>query len=130
MQRKTKLWQYIIAIYKERLGIPEDIVELLSVINILEQSVEGLSNKVIAECTGTSLEYIKETLEQFLSFSGWSVDLDFSPIKVYNRTNGFNEYINEIILVSPLSLPLDVSLSYEICKKYIEMENKIEKYDY
>lgn len=130
MQRETQLWDYVVDMYKEKLNIPKDIVELLSVLDILQKCIEGLSNEIISRYLDLDLRFIKTTLEKYFSFDGWSNSLDFSPIQVYNRVSNLEEFIFEVEMIAALVLPLDVNLSYEVCKKYKELENSLEKYGY
>jgi hypothetical protein len=124
----SKLWKCVLKMYEEVLGIPPEITELLSVIDILDKCVQGLSNTTIARYTDTSPEYISRTLEKYLGFQGFLPDLDFSAIGVYNRVSNKEEFLLEAEMVSPFTS--DIETIYEACKKYSELEERLKIYGY
>jgi hypothetical protein len=134
MSKEDKLWQYIKSIYKDKLGIPEEICNFLSVDVILVGVITGLSVTHIANYVNIDEKLIRVIIKEYFKepeyFNGWNGDLDFSPIMVYNRVNNLEEYMNEAELISPLDTTLDKRLGYELCKQYKNYEEELAKYGY
>lgn len=126
--QENYLWKWVIKMYEDKLGIPPEITELLSVIDILLKCVQGLSNDTIARYTETSPEYVSNVLEKYLNFKGWSFDLDFSAIEVYNNCRSKEEFSFSVKLLSPMTK--DMEEIYCVCQKYEFLERKLEEYGY
>jgi hypothetical protein len=109
------MWDQIKQIYKEKFNVDPEIVELLAVMDILNACVTGLSNKSIAECFDLDEKYIMETLQKYLNFPGWCLDLDKNPLRVYNILDG-----NYYAFLDVWDLYV-----YEMCTKYKEYERKL-----
>jgi hypothetical protein len=133
--KENKLWKYIKCLYREKLDIPESIVSLLSDDRILMGVVTGLSNKQICNYVNLDEKLIRATVEQYFkaipNFSGWSEDLDFSPIMVYNNKHstlyGYSKSVKEI---NGNVSESDIYLSYCICVIYKDYEKELAKYGY
>jgi hypothetical protein len=135
MYKEDKLWQYIKDIYKDKLGIPEKIVNLLSDDKILIGVATGLSNRHICNYVDLDEKLVKTIVEQYFkdisNFSGWQVDLDFSPIMVYNNKHTtLYGYIGAVKEASSLVTENDVYTSYQVCVVYKNYEEELAKYGY
>ena len=123
MQRS--IWEKVKELIHNKTGISFEVLDLLAVNEILLQCVQGLSIAHIAYYVDQDEDYVSNVLEEFLGFSGWSLDLDFSPIVCYNRTNSLVEFLKEVDSFSPLTTKFVAKLSYEICRKYKKLERII-----
>lgn len=115
--------------YESKLNIPKKIVNLLSIELILKGCAEGLSNKRIALRYGLKLKEVSSSLEEFFYFGGWNIDLDFSPIAIYNKINGnYEAYKREVIMISPASFDKYIDDSFYVCEIYSKVKKEIDKY--
>lgn len=123
------LWDSIKKIYKVNFNISENIIEYYSVLDVLKKCVSGYSNLRISFGLKDNIKYIRELLYEFIGFSGWDYDLDFSPIAVYNRCdNNYERYRQDVIMVSSVTSDSIIELSFLLCKKYKEIERIIDKH--
>lgn len=122
----SSVWEKVKDLINERTGLSFEILDLLAVNEILLQCVQGLSVTHIARYIEQDEQYVRDVLMEFLDFGGWEVDLDFSPIVVYNRCVDKKEFINDVDIFSPFTYSDDVSMSYDLCEKYKILERKLE----
>jgi hypothetical protein len=123
------VWDSIKRIYKENFNIPDTIIEYYSTFEILKKCISGYSNLRISYGMKDDLKYIKEVLFYSLGFEGWEVDLDFSPIAVYNRcNNNYERYRQDILMISSITPDSAIEISYLLCRRYKEIEREINKY--
>lgn len=128
METKTA-WDMICALYWEEFSIPPRIIDLVAVKPILMKCVSGYGNKRIALSTDDDTQYIANTLEEFLGFGGWSKDLDFNPLALYNRAEkNFDGYANEVRMVSTVTDDEVLELSFELCRRYYGIDKEIRKF--
>lgn len=132
MHKENKLWRYVKDLYKEKLNIPEEIPELLSVFNILTGVVNGLSTTNLIRHTGLPGDFITETTKSYYQdFPGWVVDLDFSPIMVYNNKHTtLAGYMAVVKKISPITSEQDILTSYGLCEQFRDYEDLLKKYGY
>lgn len=124
------LWDLIKHFYKEKFNINPDVIEYISVNEILKKCVTGYSNDRIANSVNEPVEYVKDVIKDFFGFSGWEIDLDANPFAIYNRSRGdFNRYKEEISMVSSIFNDYIIKLSYNICKKYDYIKKIIKDYN-
>lgn len=126
----SDVWELILEFYEKELKIPRKITDYLSVSDILKNCAMGLSNSRIAKSNELDdIEYITITVNYYLGFPGWKRDLDFSPLAIYNRSRGsFLIYEQEITMISTESFNGDIRISFDICKRYSEIKEEIDKY--
>jgi len=123
------LWDVIINYYKNTFNIPQRYVELSACMPILRECVEGYSNKSISRRLKLPEDYIRETLENFLYFAGWSEDVDVSPIALYNSAEGDLERFRELFYMSSAySKAKIIKVSFILCKKYTDLKKELESY--
>lgn len=122
------VWDLIKDFYKTKFGIPRKIIDLISVIEILKLSVQGYSNEKIARYSEDGIQYIIDVLAEFLDFTGWDSDLDFSPIALYNKSKDFIRYQQEVKMISAITNESVINISYHICVTYFKYRKAIEKY--
>lgn len=124
------IWEEIKKIINKNTGISMEIVELLSVDEILKQCVFGLSVSHIANYIDQNEKYVREVLLAFLDFEGWNEDLDFSPIACYNRSNTREEFSEDVKSFSHVTNTCGFIFMYDLCRKYKEIEERIKKDGY
>ena len=119
--------------FMERL-IPLDVVDFILFEPILYLCTCGISNEEINRYilevyeADLSLKSISYICQKFLSFSGWSENLNFSPYFYYIKARkDFGKY-NE--LISPLTDSEDyVIISYDVCREYDKQFEKANSYE-
>jgi hypothetical protein len=122
-------WELVKNFYEERLHVPKEIVESTAVYDILELAAKGFSNSYISESLQMDKRYIRDALIDFLHFTGWKMDLDISPIDVYNRCSGnFTCFANEYELVSSMYNKDEVLISYTVCKAFTNIKKGLDDY--
>lgn len=113
---------------KQRGVIPPDVMDYIAVEHILNFIVSGVDNEFISIIAEVDLKYVIEVSNEFLGFNGFSYPLDFQPITAYNSTVNKKEFVKYID-----GLELDYGsytsdVIYEVCKRYAEIERRIEEY--
>jgi hypothetical protein len=74
-------------------------------------------------------EYVKSILIEFLYFPGWKLDLDISPISVYNTYwKDYRVYRYSIETLSSVIDSDDLKRSFYICQRYDKIRKEIENY--
>lgn len=122
-------WDIIQDLYENRLGIPKSITYLLSIELIVKGCAMGLSNSRISKRLDIDVFYISQILSKEVDFEGWTNDLDFSPLAIYNRSDGnFIAYKQEIETISPFYFEDKVKSSFYVCKVYNNIKKEIDKY--
>ena len=122
-------WELIKKFYKERLNVPESIVDNIAVFDILELSAKGFSNLYIAESLQMDKRYVRDVLIDFLKFTGWKNDLDISPIDVYNRCMGnFVCFAHEYRTISSMYDRDSVMVAHTVCKEFTRIKKGLEDY--
>jgi hypothetical protein len=127
---ENTLWDIIKKFYKEELGIPDYIVECISLLDVIKRCISGYSNYRISQFKGSSINYIKEALSNTIAFEGWDQDLDFNPLALYNRSEmNYARYKEEVNMVSVITSEVVIKLSFNLCELYYRIIEEIEKYD-
>jgi hypothetical protein len=117
-------------IYKEKLGIPSRVVDLISISDILKHFVCGLSNKAISSLLSEDEEYVRQVLVKTFNFEGFSKDLDISLILVYNKSMGnVVDFRNNILELTEITDDADIINYFNYCHKYDMIRKEIERYD-
>lgn len=126
---KKNLWEVIKKSYKDNFNIPELVIEYYANIEIIRKCIYGYSNSRIAFSLNENITYITDVLNSLLLFPGWEKDLDFNPIAVYNKCNDdYNAYYMSVIMISSISTDSIIRLSFNLCRKFKEIERMIDKY--
>ncbi len=123
------LWSLLKHYYSVKFNIPTRVVDFIAIQDITKKSISGYSNSRIAYSVGETIIYIKEVLEEFLDFGGWTLDLDVNPLAIYNRSNdNFINFRQEILMLTSLMSDIDINVSFSLCRKYKKIESEINKY--
>ena len=110
-----------------RLGKEEFAVDILNVNEILKMCVSGISNAKIAHTTDSDWVYIQSTIFDHLGFSGWTVDLDVSPWRIYCKNAGIKfAYEKEIHDLTKLLDDDIIDVAYRVCSIYSSIRNEME----
>jgi hypothetical protein len=120
-------WELIKKIYQEKLNIPQDVIEYVAIMDILKLCACGYCNKHISRVTKHDIQYIESVLADIFSFDGFSSDLDFSPIAIYNKCNNKLVFYNELTVISDRNAKL-VEFLYTLCSKYAQIKSYVDKY--
>jgi len=99
--------------YLTEKGFNERWFYLASLQNLLLFVVSGFPNNIVASMTGLGEEYVEIACQNFLGFSGWEVDLNYSPWYKYKNNLLTKEEDSDII---------------EICEKYSKYRKELEEY--
>lgn len=122
------LWDGIKLYYKYKFDIPDHVIELYSQYEVLKKCVQGYSNLRISQYSGIKISLVRDSIRLIFGFEGWELDLDFSPIAVYNRCNdSFELYRQDVLMVSSITTDLVIRLSYMVCKRFKVIEKEIEE---
>jgi hypothetical protein len=119
------LWYQIVEIYKEKFHTNEEIINLIAVKDILKLSVSGLSNATIANHYDFDIEYVQSVLKEFLGFTGWDRDVDFSPLLLYKNHKALLDFVTEAKTISATADDLLAIMCYNLCKQFEELERTI-----
>jgi hypothetical protein len=79
-----KRWNAVRQFYVESFGINPDVVDLMASNEILLMCVSGASNRSISLTLNMDESDVQEIISTILDFSGWTVDLDVNPLKIYS----------------------------------------------
>jgi hypothetical protein len=122
-------YETIRKIYVDKLGIPENVVDLIAVQDVLKFCAIGISNEEISSLLQIDEDAVEDILKAYYSFNGWIEDLDLNVYSVYLRNTSFQGYSEDVKLVSGTISDKAIKDSYEICYKYNEIRKEIERYD-
>lgn len=123
------VWDSIKSLYEKNFNIPGYVLEHYSNMEILRRCVSGYSNLRISYSIGDDIKYVKEALLCSLGFEGWEIDLDFSPIALYNRCKGdYERYRQDVLMVSCITPDSAIEISFLLCDRYKDIERDINKY--
>jgi hypothetical protein len=121
------LWDLIKYYYQKTFNIPPRYIELVSVMPILEKSIEGFGNRTISRAFNVPVDYVEDVLIDFLCFIGWDEDLDLSPIGVYNTCLGNYTCFYEKILSSSMLIEIEkIPFLFKLCKRFVELKKELE----
>jgi hypothetical protein len=105
--------------YKEKLNVPNIVVEYLSIIDIVKISLSGFSNDEICSTLDITIKNLKKDLTQSIGFSGFDSSLDKNPIKLYTICDGdFDIFLDDFDY-----------MVYRAVSIYKLMDNYIERFD-
>ena len=111
-------------------GVPEIVVDHVSVFPVLRLCVSGISNMKIAYFSDLDEYVVERILFQSLGFTGWQLDLDLNPWQIYQTTQGNYELYEMKILSLTSLINCDIiRLSYKLCKSYEMIREEIKQYD-
>lgn len=124
-------WDKIVKFYRDTWGYTPKMVDYLACRNIIKEHCKGLSIQRIASRTDTKERDVRMTLHKYMGFDGWEIDLDFSPLAVYNITKGIEkEYMDYITYnVEREYNYYMMKLSYVSCTKLYRMEEQLNGYN-
>jgi len=123
--KSTKLYSEIKKIY-ENMGIAEDLVDLMADFDILREIAAGRSNKAISERLDIDEDDVKEVAKKYFDFEGFDKDFGFDPYTIYRRCNGNSgAFSYEVTLTTAEANPDDITLAYRVCRKFAELERRI-----
>ena len=124
------VWQKLSKEYAGLVGVPVNVIEYLSVFEILKCSVTGMSNIRISDRFGFADgdNYVAEVLIDNLSFSGWESDLQFNPLALFNESDGtYQHYYAKVIERCPYTysdslivMSYNISLIYSKIKEILQ----------
>ena len=125
-QNPKMKWIEVSSQYAGMMGVPVNVIEYLSVTEILKCAVTGMSNSRIADRYGIcdSDNYVSNVLIDNLSFSGWEDDLNFNPLALFNQTDGdYMRYYSKVIEYAPyMYSDAIIVMSYNICLIYTKIK--------
>lgn len=124
-------WDFLRDTYAEATGLPTYVVEYLSVLPIIQYAVMGLSTKWIAKRMKVPYDYVESVLIEFLEFTGWDINLEFSPIAIFYqcekdrdmfiaRIEGTYTNVNKGIIY----------IAFNIANVYDKIKGVLKGYDY
>lgn len=114
-------------IYKDKLNIDEEIIDLLSEMDIMYYCATGTSNLAISNLLNIDIETVENILKNRFNFSGWKDTLDFNPLFVYNKSKGIEEFYYKIIMAILNYPKFILKKSYEIANLYTQYEKIIDE---
>lgn len=125
---ENKGWIKFRKFYSELYHIKNSLVDMIAVYEILLFCASGRSNKTIARFLDMEEDYVSDVLEEFISFRGFEYDLDLNPSSIFDRVENFEEFVNEVKLVSPLSVDTELILWYSVCTRFNSIRERIDKF--
>lgn len=131
-KRLSNGWIEFKEIFHERFGVEPILADYIACWDILILTAGGRANKTISNfILEDDLSYIKKVQEEFLDFDGYKYDLDINTLMIYNRVDGDKDrYLKELEEITPLLFENKelVETSYEVCKKFKEIERKVNEF--
>lgn len=113
--------------YMSKLHFTESLVDYLSNEEVLLACVEGHSNFSISNKFFIEEPVIESIIKDYLGFSGWKHDLDFSPYDIYKASSKtMEEYIFNCYMISPNSSNNLVLTTYFICRIFDEIKERMD----
>lgn len=114
-------------IYLNNLHFSEDLIDYLSNEEILMTCIDGRSVSYIAKRFFIAEVEVENIIKEYLGFSGWKYDLDFSPHSIYNASiKSLDDYIFNCYLISPNSSQQLVLTTYFICRVFDELKERMD----
>lgn len=128
MQTEEKVWEQVQQFYKETFGLEPYMVDMMIDHPILKMCAAGSSNKTIAEFIGTT-DSIEDVLDKHFGFRGWSVDLEFSPIRIYNELGRCDEqtFVDQIVIRFGNLMNIDIHNMYKACVAFTNIERMLDE---
>jgi hypothetical protein len=122
-------WKLFTEYVSNEFGISEELLNYVAVEEILSCCATGLSNKTIANVCNCDIKYVIEVINEFFNFNGWKDDLDINTYHIYESSGKLlDSYRMLVKLVSSVSEDIDINKSFNICKKYEEILEKVNNY--
>ena len=120
----NETWEEVKSFYRERFGTAPELVELAPILDLLRLCASGSSNKSIAKFFGETEEGLMELFDAHLGFMGWSIDLSFSPLKIYKELNFPDEdkFKHTVILRYNYLITHDLERMYESARLVERLE--------
>lgn len=126
---KTVEWSEIRSAISKRANIPEVILDYVSNIEILELCSMGKSARAIATHLGLDIEDVIETLKETFNIESWDKNLEYNPLKLYNKFKGNAwEYLEYIVYKFPDISTDIIFTSYAIAHKYLYIKERVDEY--
>jgi hypothetical protein len=90
-------WETVKEFYKEHFGLEGWVVEMYANMDILSLCVSGASNESITKFLEIPMPDIMKVLQDTFSFQGWTVDLSFSPYRMFTAYKGIISSVEHFI---------------------------------
>jgi hypothetical protein len=124
----SNLWKEVQKFYFTNFGITAQLLDLYSSLEILSLCTQGKSVGVISTELDIEPESIRKIIRLYFHFSGFDVDLDFSPIVLYTCNGGSWEYYRSNVRTQSKNSKLDtVNLTWNICKEFLKLKERVYK---
>lgn len=129
MKSKQELYNQIKQFYKEKFGIDAELVDIVSVFDILKLCASGASNKSISCFLDESEILISQIVDAYLGFNGWKEDLFFSPLKLYKDLESPEEvdFVNKVVEIYGYKWNMDLHRMYESARLAEDMEKLLDE---
>ena len=125
---ENRSWIEFKKLYRSMFHANDRVVDLIAVYEILLFSVSGRSNLSISRYLDMDIDYVSDVLQEFLKFQGFEYDLDINPSCVFDRVTNFDEFVEDIKLISPLSFDKEMILWYSVCNKFDSIRKEIDNF--
>jgi hypothetical protein len=122
-------WNTVRQFYMESFGIAPELVDLMASNEILLMSVSGSSNQSISRILNIDIDSIKEIISTIFDFDGWSTDLEFSPLHVYESDNSYIAFVGAVVeLFGQDKITIEeINTMHRNCEIYESIANKLDK---
>lgn len=114
--------------YSDMFKIPEDVVDLMAIEDILLFCVSGRSNSTISIFLSMDIPYIEKAISSVFVFNGFEKDLDFNCFSVYNTCNKDYETYAKMVAEKYIIPTELIAFTFGMCHKFDEIERRINSY--
>jgi hypothetical protein len=117
-------WDVIKAFYQQKFNIPPQYIDYIACEKLLLDCVSGYGNKTISRRHKLPIDYVKDVIIDFLGFPGFDIDLDISPIALYNLSNKNLLHFQQNVVNHSAYLEYeDAKFLFKICRKFDKLRS-------
>ena len=114
----------------ETLKTERTLLEILAVMDVIKKVVGGFSNNTISTMFDIEISDVSDIVFSTLGFQGFTADLKFSPIHVFNDSfmDGVPSYTDFKNNLMALDTDVDsYKLLYDVCLRYFVLSEILER---
>ena len=127
-------WDITATILEEKLNIPRQILDYISIRDIILLCASGSSNQSIALFLQTDLDFVCEIVSSTFLFSGWEKDLDINPYQILKNIldaeyeKAYLSFVEEVKLMTPYYGESEITKMFIVADKYFKIEQEMERW--
>lgn len=126
---KFDAWEAIKTFYTDKFGVSPDLVDILSVFDVLKLCASGACNMSISDFLYIEEQATINILDAYLGFTGWETDLSFSPLGLYKELGNPDEatFVDNVITKYGYTVDIDLHRMYESARHVERLERLLDE---